>query len=150
MLAPIGWRAPRSRWYAAKTLAAVGVILSVGAAIPLVSTSLPAMILSALLFGAAMFTAPTAVTDLVKTSLPKTAWGPAVAVFTVVFCDRPGDRSGPVRMARGRHAVALHAGLAGSVDHSAGSECGCHVPAGKQRRTNIVTPSDHALPGHDA
>jgi predicted MFS family arabinose efflux permease len=73
MLAPIGWRVPRSQWYAARTLAATGVILSVGAAIPLVSTSLPAMILSALLFGAAMFTAPTAVTDLVKTSLPKTA-----------------------------------------------------------------------------
>ena len=76
---------PRARWSAARTLAAAGVVLSVGAAIPLFSTSLPAMILSALLFGAAMFTAPTAVTDLVKTSLPKPAWGPAVAVFTVVF-----------------------------------------------------------------
>ena len=114
MLAPIGWRVPRSRWYAARTLAATGVILSVGAAIPLISTSLPAMILSALLFGTAMFTAPTAVTDLVKTSLPKTAWGPAVAVFTVVFAI--GQAIGPVLtgwLADATHS--LHAGLAGSV-----------------------------------
>jgi MFS family permease len=114
MLAPIGWRVPRSRWYAARTLAATGAILSVGAAIPLFSTSLPAMILSALLFGAAMFTTPTAVTDLVKSSLPKTAWGPAVAVFTVVFAI--GQAIGPVLsgwLADVTHS--LDAGLAGSV-----------------------------------
>src|SRR5215813_8458808 len=114
MLAPIGWRVPRSRWYPAKTLAAAGVVLSVGAAIPLFSTSLPAMILSAFLFGAAMFTAPTAVTDLVKTSLPKTAWGPAIAVFTVVFA--VGQAIGPFLsgwLADRTHS--LYAGLAGSV-----------------------------------
>jgi predicted MFS family arabinose efflux permease len=114
MLAPIGWRVPRSRWYAARTLAATGVILSVGAAVPLITTSLPAMVLSALLFGAAMFTAPTAVTDLVKTSLPKTAWGPAVAAFTVVFAI--GQAIGPVLMGWLADATqSLYAGLAGSV-----------------------------------
>lgn len=114
MLAPIGWRVPRSRWYPAKTLAAAGVILSAGAAIPLLSTSLSAMMLSALLFGTAMFTAPTAVTDLVKTSLPKTAWGPAVAVFTVVFA--VGQAIGPVMSGWLADATqSLYAGLAGSV-----------------------------------
>ncbi|HXZ47287.1 MAG TPA: YbfB/YjiJ family MFS transporter [Pseudolabrys sp.] len=114
MLAPIGWRVPRSQWYPAKTLAAAGVILSVGAAIPLLSTSLAAMMLSAFLFGAAMFTAPTAVTDLVKTSLPKTAWGPAVAVFTVVFA--VGQAIGPVLSGWLADATqSLYAGLAGSV-----------------------------------
>ena len=114
MLAPIGWRAPRSRWYPARTLAAAGVILSVGATIPLVSTSLPAMMLSALLFGAAMFTAPTSVTDLVKTSLPKTAWGPAVAVFTVVFAI--GQAIGPILTGWLADATqSLYAGLAGSA-----------------------------------
>jgi len=114
MLAPIGWRVPRSRWYPATTLAVAGLILSVGAAIPLVSTSLPAMIVSAFLFGAAMFTAPTAITDLVKTSLPKTAWGPAIAVFTVVFAI--GQAIGPFLsgwLADATHS--LYAGLAGSV-----------------------------------
>jgi predicted MFS family arabinose efflux permease len=114
MLAPVAWRVPRSRWYAARTLAAAGLILSVGAAIPLVSTSLPAMILSALLFGGAMFMAPTAVTDLVKTSLPKTGWGPAIAVFTVVFA--VGQAIGPFLsgwLADATHS--LYAGLAESV-----------------------------------
>jgi predicted MFS family arabinose efflux permease len=114
MLAPIGWRVPRSRWYPARTLAAAGSILSIGAAIPLFSTSLAAMIISAFLFGGAMFTAPTAVTDLVKTSLPKTAWGPAIAVFTVVFA--VGQAIGPFLsgwLADATHS--LYAGLAGSV-----------------------------------
>jgi predicted MFS family arabinose efflux permease len=114
MLAPIGWRVPRSRWYPARTLAAAGLILCVGAAIPLFSTSLPAMIFSAFLFGTAMFTAPTAVTDLVKTSLPKTAWGPAIAVFTIVFA--VGQAIGPFLsgwLADATHS--LYAGLAGSV-----------------------------------
>jgi MFS family permease len=51
-------------------------------------------VLSALLFGGAMFTVPTAVTDLARTSLPKAAWGSAVAVFTVVFAI--GQMIGPV------------------------------------------------------
>lgn len=114
MLAPIGWRVPRSRWYPARTLAAAGLVLCAGAAIPLFSTSLPAMILSAFLFGAAMFTAPTAVTDLVKTSLPKTAWAPAIAVFTIVFA--VGQAIGPFLsgwLADATHS--LYAGLGGSV-----------------------------------
>jgi predicted MFS family arabinose efflux permease len=131
MLAPVGWRVPRSRWYAAKTLAAAGAILSVGAAIPLFSTSLPAMILSALLFGAAMFTAPTAVTDLVKSSLPKTAWGPAVAVFTVVFA--VGQAIGPVLSGWLADATrSLYAGLAGSVAILLAAS----AAAMSQRRTN--------------
>jgi predicted MFS family arabinose efflux permease len=114
MAAPIAWRVPRSHWPAAKTLAATSAVLGVGAAIPLYSTSLPAMLLSALLFGGAMFTAPTAVTDLVKTSLPKAAWGSAVAVFTFVFAI--GQAIGPVLAGWLADATqSLQAGLAGSV-----------------------------------
>ena len=114
MLAPIAWRVPRSRWPPAKTLAATAIVLGAGAAMPLYSTSLPAMVLSAFLFGAAMFTAPTAVTDLVKTSLPRTAWGSAVAVFTVVFAI--GQAIGPVVAGWLADATqSLRAGLAGSV-----------------------------------
>ncbi len=114
MLAPIVWRVPRARWPAAKTLAAVGVVISIGAAIPLYSTSLTAMIVSATLFGTAMLTAPTTVTNLVKTSLPKTAWGSAVAVFTVLFAI--GQSIGPILtgwLADTTHS--LNAGLAASV-----------------------------------
>jgi predicted MFS family arabinose efflux permease len=114
MFAPIVWRIPRSRWPAAKTLAAVGVVISAGAAVPLYSTSLPAMILSAFFFGTAMFSVPATVTDLVKTSLPKTAWGPAIAVFTVVFAI--GQSIGPLLtgwIADATHS--LHASLAASI-----------------------------------
>ena len=114
MLAPIAWRLPRSRWPRAKTLAATAAVLGVGAAIPLYSTTLLAMLLSAFVFGAAMFTAPTAVTDLVKTSLPRTARGSAVAVFTVVFAI--GQAIGPVLAGWLADATqSLRAGLAGSV-----------------------------------
>lgn len=114
MIAPIAWRAPRARWQPATTLAAASAIIAVGAAIPLYSTSPPAMILSALFFGGAMFTAPASVTDLVKTSLPKAAWGSAVAVFTVVFA--VGQAIGPVLTGWLADATySLYASLAGSV-----------------------------------
>jgi len=114
MIAPIVWRVPLERWQPTATLAMASAVIGVGAGIPLYSTSLPAMILSALFFGGAMFTAPASVTALVKTSLPKAAWGSAVAVFTVVFA--VGQAIGPVLtgwLADATHS--LYAGLAGSV-----------------------------------
>jgi predicted MFS family arabinose efflux permease len=114
MIAPAVWHVPLERWQAATTLAVASAVIGVGAGIPLYSTSLPAMILSALLFGGAMFAAPASVTALVKRSLPKPAWGSAVAVFTVVFA--LGQAIGPVLtgwLADATHS--LYAGLAGSV-----------------------------------
>ena len=114
LVAPLAWRVPRARWRAATVLAASGVVLGIGAALPLVSTSRPAMLMSAVFFGGAMFTAPAAVTDLVKTSLPKTSWGSAVSVFTVVFAI--GQAIGPVLTGWLADVTqSLQAGLAGSV-----------------------------------
>ena len=114
LVAPLAWRVPRARWRAATVLAASGVVLGIGAALPLVSTSRPAMLMSAVFFGGAMFTAPAAVTDLVKTSLPKTSWGSAVSVFTVVFAI--GQAIGPVLTGwLADVPQSLQAGLAGSV-----------------------------------
>ena len=133
MLAPIVWRAPRSRWPAAKTLAAVGVVISTGAAIPLYSTALPAMILSAFLFGTAMFSVPTSITDLIKASLPKTAWGPSMASFTVVFAI--GQSIGPVLTGWIADAArSLNASLAASVAILLGAS----VAAICQRDTTIA------------
>jgi predicted MFS family arabinose efflux permease len=114
LISPLVWQIPRRRWHPTTALAAVGVVLAVGAAIPIYNTELPAMIVSALLFGCAMFTAPACATDLVKVSLSKTAWGAAVALFTVVFA--VGQAIGPVLtgwLADTTHS--LHAGLAASV-----------------------------------
>jgi predicted MFS family arabinose efflux permease len=114
IFAPIAWRVPRARWGPARTLAATAAVISIGAAIPLCATSLVAMILSALFFGTGMFTAPAAITDLVKGSLPKAAWGSAVSVFTVVFAI--GQSIGPVLTGwLADITQSLYAGLAGSV-----------------------------------
>jgi predicted MFS family arabinose efflux permease len=114
LLGPVAWRVPRLRWHPSRALAAAGCLLAVGAAIPLVTTALAAMLLSAFLFGLAMFTAPASVTDLVKRSLPKAAWGSAVAVFTVVFA--VGQAIGPLLAGWLADVTqSLYAGLAGSV-----------------------------------
>ncbi|HSV17973.1 MAG TPA: YbfB/YjiJ family MFS transporter [Casimicrobiaceae bacterium] len=94
MAAPVLWRVPRARWHPARTLAAAGVVIAIGAAIPLFATSRVSMLMSALFFGCGMFTAPSAVTDLAKTALPAAARGSAVAVFTVIFA--VGQAVGPL------------------------------------------------------
>jgi predicted MFS family arabinose efflux permease len=135
MLAPIVWRVPRSRWSPTKMLAAVGVVISIGAAIPLYSTALPAMILSACFFGMAMFSVPTSITDLIKTSLPKTAWGPAMAVFTVVFAI--GQSIGPVLTGWIADAArSLNASLAASVVILLGASI-----AAMYQRENAMAPA---------
>lgn len=114
LVAPLAWRIPRARWRAATVLAASGAVLGIGAALPLLSTSRPVMLMSAVFFGGAMFTAPAAVTDLVKTALPKASWGSAVSVFTVVFAI--GQSIGPVLTGwLADMTQSLQAGLAGSV-----------------------------------
>jgi predicted MFS family arabinose efflux permease len=114
LVAPLAWRIPRARWRPATVLAASGAVLGIGAALPLLSTSRPVMLLSAVFFGGAMFTAPAAVTDLVKTALPKASWGSAVSVFTVVFAI--GQSIGPVLTGwLADMTQSLQAGLAGSV-----------------------------------
>jgi MFS family permease len=114
MAAPLVWRVPRSRWRPATLLAATGAVLATGAAIPLYSTAIPAMILSAFLFGSAMFSVPTAITEIVKAALPKGAWGPAVAFFTLIFAI--GQAVGPVLTGwLADVSRSLQAGLAASV-----------------------------------
>jgi MFS family permease len=93
MAAPWLWRVPFERWRGGRPLAAVLTVLSAGAWLPLVSASLPAMLASAALFGAAMFSVPAAVSTLVKHSLAKPAWGSAMATFTIVFA--AGQIAGP-------------------------------------------------------
>jgi MFS family permease len=58
---------------------------ALGVALPLASTSLPAMLLSAALFGFSFFIPPAAVTALARSALPRERWGAAIAAYTVVF-----------------------------------------------------------------
>lgn len=114
LLAPLVWRYPADRWPGGRPLAAVMAVLATGAALPLVSAHPAVMLLSAALFGLAMFSAPSSVSSFIKRALPKPAWGSSMASFTVVFA--AGQVVGPI--ATGWLADrfgSLAPGLAGSA-----------------------------------
>jgi len=94
MLAPAIWRHPVERWTGGRPLAAAMSTLACGAALPLLHASAPVMMLSAALFGAAMFSIPSAIQSLVKKGIPMRDWGHAMAGFTVLFA--AGQVAGPV------------------------------------------------------
>jgi len=114
VVSPLPWRVPLARWSGGWPLAASLLACALGAAIPLISTSLPAMVVSAAFFGGAFFIPPAAITGLARAHLPRAAWGAALATYTVVF--GLGQPIGPIFAG----AVAdvsgtLFAGLAASV-----------------------------------
>jgi MFS family permease len=92
-------------------MAASLAVVALGAALPLVQTSLPMMMLSALLFGGAFFIPPAIGTAVFRKGLPPAAWGKAVAGFTLVFAT--GQIVGPVLTGALSDATgSLFAGLA--------------------------------------
>lgn len=114
MVSPLPWRVPLARWRGGWPLAAALIACAAGAAIPLVSTSLGAMIASAALFGGAFFIPPSAVTALSRAFLPRAAWGAGLATYTVVFA--AGQPIGPLLAGAVADASGtLFAGLATSV-----------------------------------
>ncbi|MBN9425014.1 MAG: YbfB/YjiJ family MFS transporter [Burkholderiales bacterium] len=94
LVAPWIWRVPFERWSGGRPMAAVMLVLAVGAGLPLLAASLPVMLLSAALFGAAMFSVPASVNTLIKHTLPKPAWGAAMATYTILFA--AGQIAGPI------------------------------------------------------
>ena len=114
LLAPLVWRRPAENWPGGRPLAAVLAVLSAGAALPLLSTHAAAMLLSAALFGIAMFSVPSSVSSFVKRALPRPAWGPAIAAFTVAFA--AGQIAGPVGIGwLADRTGSLQTGLAASA-----------------------------------
>ena len=105
-LAPLVWRYPAEHWPGGRPLAAVMAVLATGAALPLLSGHVAVLLASALLFGGAMFSAPSSVSSFIKRALPKPAWGSAMATFTVMFA--AGQIVGPV-------AIGWLADLTGSL-----------------------------------
>jgi len=114
LLAPLAWRKPAERWPGGRPLAAVMAVLTAGAALPLASARPAAMLLSAALFGLAMFSAPSSVGSFIKRALPRPAWGSAIATFTVVFA--AGQIAGPVAIGwLADRSGSLRIGLAASA-----------------------------------
>jgi MFS family permease len=85
LVAPAVWTRPCDRWPGGRPLATVMAVLSVGALLPVLSVAAPAMLLSALLFGLAGFSVPSAISAFIRKALPKPAWGSAMATFTIAF-----------------------------------------------------------------
>jgi len=111
-----------TRWGAARTFAASIAVCTVGAALPLASTSLGCMLLSASLFGAGFFIPPAAVTALSQRALPREAWGSGVATYTICFA--AGQPIGPALAGAVADATGtLFAGLLTAVAVLAGC-CG--------------------------
>ena len=113
-VAPLAWRGALARWRGGWPLAASIAGCAIGAGIPLASTSPPAMIASAALFGGAFFVPPAAVTEIARRSLPREAWGAAIATYTVAFA--AGQPIGPILAGAVADATGtLFAGLFASV-----------------------------------
>jgi len=88
------WRRLLDKAKDGHALAVVLVVVTSGAVLPLFSTSLLGVLLSALLFGGAFLSVVSAVTNIVRRSLPAYAWAGGIALFTVFFS--VGQTLGPL------------------------------------------------------
>ena len=94
LIAPVVWAGPCEHWPGGRPMAAVMAVLASGAMIPMLSVHPAALIASAALFGVSMFSAPSAISSLIKHGVPKAAWGSAMATFTIAFA--ASQIAGPV------------------------------------------------------
>jgi MFS family permease len=69
-------------------------VTAVGAVLPLVSSSMPALLVSAAVFGSAFFAVVAATTAFVRQNLPRSTWASAIGALTVAF--GVGQTLGPV------------------------------------------------------
>lgn len=88
------WRAALDKLRGGQSLAATLLVVAVGAGLPLVSTSLVGVLLSALLFGGAFLSVVASVTNIVRRALPSAAWAWGIALFTIFFS--VGQAFGPL------------------------------------------------------
>ena len=105
------WSPLLERARGGQALALILLIVSLGAAVPLVSSSLFGLFVSGLLFGGTFLSVISAITALIRRALPQHAWTGGVALFTVVFS--VGQTLGP--LVSGALADATHDLAAGFV-----------------------------------
>jgi predicted MFS family arabinose efflux permease len=79
------WGPVLARLKGGRAAAAVIAAVTLGAAIPLMSSSRPVAYLSALLFGGSFLSTITAVTSFARRAAPPEAWTKAIAALTVAF-----------------------------------------------------------------
>jgi predicted MFS family arabinose efflux permease len=93
LAAPALWSRPITRWPRSTALAALLAILSVGAALALVSAAPPVVLASVILYGATFMSVPAAVTARVRDATPPADWAATIAAFTTLFA--AGQAVGP-------------------------------------------------------
>jgi MFS family permease len=106
MASPFVWRAVLTRFASGVPLALATATTAVGTLLPVLAPSAGGLLMSAAVFGIAVFIAPSAVTNFSRRNLPQSSWGPAVSLFTTVFA--VGQTIGPV-------AAGLLGDLVGSI-----------------------------------
>lgn len=79
------WGPVLTRLKGGRGAAAVIAVVTLGAALPLLSSSRPIAYLSALLFGGSFLSTITAVTSFARRAAPPEAWTKAIAALTVAF-----------------------------------------------------------------
>ncbi|GAA5534460.1 YbfB/YjiJ family MFS transporter [Deinococcus aluminii] len=110
MLSALAWQRPATRLPGARAMGAQMLTLALGAALPLLSTSPAALLISGLLFGGSFLAVVTFTTILTRRTLPEAAWGQGIAAFTVIFA--AGQTLGPLLTgALSDAAGGLRAGL---------------------------------------
>lgn len=84
LVAPRFWGAAMAGWTGGKAMAGIMTTIGIGAVLPVLHASFPAMLLSAASFGM-FFMVPASITAFVKKTLAPAVWGEALAAFTLVF-----------------------------------------------------------------
>ncbi|MCH9757757.1 MAG: YbfB/YjiJ family MFS transporter [Proteobacteria bacterium] len=85
VISPFVWRRILARYDNGYPLALTCIVVAAGTLLPLVLRGNIGLLLSAALFGIAVFIGPGAVTNFSRKNLPQESWGHAVAAFTVLF-----------------------------------------------------------------
>jgi predicted MFS family arabinose efflux permease len=94
ILSVVIWSAPIARLRRAHSTTLILLVVTVGAALPVVSRYPFVAYLSAILFGGSFLAVVTSVTSVARHSLPKHHWSEAIATLTVAFA--VGQIVGPV------------------------------------------------------
>ena len=79
------WAGLLNHYRGGQALALLNALLSVATIIPAITSALPMMMLSGLLFGAVFLSIVASTTAMVKHNLPPTSWASGISAFTVVF-----------------------------------------------------------------
>lgn len=79
------WAGMVQRFRGGESLAILNALLALATLLPLVSTELPAVFASGLLFGAVFLSLVTSTTALIRHNLEPSRWASAISAFTVLF-----------------------------------------------------------------